>query len=220
MSSCTNRIAVFYKFFSLICSQPRDKQNRACDFLLFNYFLNNLISTLFMQNSFSKHVKLLKKKQKNNQQHVVRKNVDMILCCSLWEMCVQKFKVDLFNLSIKFSLNTFLIKLPSVKFLLKFYISVVKQICNWKVNIWALLEYFLFLFFCWNEIKKKILNKRIQEKNGRTEMFLAEVIGNSISDHYARNIYIKVFLIAALWILVRSNILYYKISKFAQKYLQ
>ena len=139
MSSCTNRIAVFYKFFSLICSQPRDKQNRACDFLLFNYFLNNLISTLFMQNSFSKHVKLLKKKQKNNQQHVVRKNVDMILCCSLWEMCVQKFRVDLFNLSIKFSLNTFLIKLPSVKFLLKFYISVVKQICTWKVNIWALL---------------------------------------------------------------------------------
>ena len=70
------------------------------------------------------------------------------------------------------------------------------------------------------KLKKKILNKRIQEKNGRTEMFLAEVIGNSISDHYARNIYIKVFLIAALWILVRSNILYYKISKFAQKYLQ
>ena len=34
LSSCTNRIAVFNNSFSLICSQPRDKQNRARDFLL------------------------------------------------------------------------------------------------------------------------------------------------------------------------------------------
>ena len=47
LSSCTNRIAVFNKFFSLICSQPRDKQNRARDFLLFKYFLNNLLLTMF-----------------------------------------------------------------------------------------------------------------------------------------------------------------------------
>ena len=59
MSSCTNRIEVFNIFFSLICSQPRDKQNRARDFLLFKYFLNNLLLTVFMQNTLSKLVELL-----------------------------------------------------------------------------------------------------------------------------------------------------------------
>ena len=53
MSSCTNRIEVFINFFSLICSQPRDKQNHACDFLLFKYFFNNLVLTVFMQNANS-----------------------------------------------------------------------------------------------------------------------------------------------------------------------
>ena len=33
MSPCTDRIVVFNNFFSLIFSRPRDKQNRACDFL-------------------------------------------------------------------------------------------------------------------------------------------------------------------------------------------
>ena len=41
-SSCTNRIAVFNNFFSLICSQPRNKQNRDRDFLLSKYFLYNV----------------------------------------------------------------------------------------------------------------------------------------------------------------------------------
>ena len=59
LSSCTNRIAVFNNFFSLICSQPRDKQNRARDFLLSKYFLNNLLLTVFMQNTLSKLVELL-----------------------------------------------------------------------------------------------------------------------------------------------------------------
>ena len=59
MSSCTNRIEVFNNFFSLICSQPRDKQNRARNFLLFKYFLNNLLLTVFMQNTLSKLVELL-----------------------------------------------------------------------------------------------------------------------------------------------------------------
>ena len=59
MSSCTDRIVVFNNFFSLIFSQPRDKQNRARDFLLFKYFLNNLLLTVFMQNTLSKLVKLL-----------------------------------------------------------------------------------------------------------------------------------------------------------------
>ena len=44
LGSCTNRIAVFNGFFSLICSQPRDKLNRTRDFLLSKYFLNNLLS--------------------------------------------------------------------------------------------------------------------------------------------------------------------------------
>ena len=35
MSSYTDKIVVFNNFFSLICSQPRDKQNRARNFLLF-----------------------------------------------------------------------------------------------------------------------------------------------------------------------------------------
>ena len=58
ISSCTNRIAVFYDFFSLICSQPRDKQNRARNFLLSNYLLNNLLFTVFMQSTPSKLVEL------------------------------------------------------------------------------------------------------------------------------------------------------------------
>ena len=48
LSSCTNRVAVFNNFFSLICSQPRDKQNRARNFFLSKYFLNNLLLTLFI----------------------------------------------------------------------------------------------------------------------------------------------------------------------------
>ena len=60
MSSCTNRIAVFNNFFSLICSQPRDKQNRARKFPLSKYFLNNLFLTVFMQDTLSKLVELLR----------------------------------------------------------------------------------------------------------------------------------------------------------------
>ena len=59
MSSCTNRIKVFNNFFSLICSQPRDKQNCARDFFPFKYFLNDQLLTVFMQNTLSKLVELL-----------------------------------------------------------------------------------------------------------------------------------------------------------------
>ena len=59
MNFCTNRIVVFKKIFSLILSQPADKQNCARDFFLFKYFLNNLLLTAFMQNTFSKLVELL-----------------------------------------------------------------------------------------------------------------------------------------------------------------
>ena len=59
LSSCTNRIAVFKNFCSLICSQPRDNENRARKFLLSKYFLNNLPLTVFIRNTFSKLVELL-----------------------------------------------------------------------------------------------------------------------------------------------------------------
>ena len=49
MSSCTGKIVVFNNFSSLIFSQPRDKQNRPRDFLLFKYFLENLLLTIFKQ---------------------------------------------------------------------------------------------------------------------------------------------------------------------------
>ena len=55
MSSCTDSIVVSNKFFSLIFSQPRNKQNRARDFVLFKYFFNNLLSTVFMQNTLSNY---------------------------------------------------------------------------------------------------------------------------------------------------------------------
>ena len=59
MSPCTNTIAVFVNFFSLIYSQPRNKQNCARNFLLFKYFFNNLLLAVFMQNTLSKLVELL-----------------------------------------------------------------------------------------------------------------------------------------------------------------
>ena len=46
-------------FFSLIHSQQRDKQNRARDFLVSKYFLNNLLLTVFIYNTLSKLVELL-----------------------------------------------------------------------------------------------------------------------------------------------------------------
>ena len=59
LSSCTSRIAVFNNFFLVICSQPRDKENLADDFLLSKYFLNNLPLAVFMKNTLSKLVELL-----------------------------------------------------------------------------------------------------------------------------------------------------------------
>ena len=59
MCSCTDRVVEFNNFISLIFSQPKDKQNHARDFLLFKYILNNLLLTVFMQNTLSKLVELL-----------------------------------------------------------------------------------------------------------------------------------------------------------------
>ena len=80
MSSCTNRFAVFYIFFSLICSQPRDKQNRDHDFFLFKYFLNNIFSTVLMQNTLSKLVELLKQKMNNSLLVKTRTQFCAVVC--------------------------------------------------------------------------------------------------------------------------------------------
>ena len=50
--------------------------------------------------------------------------------------------------------------------------------------------------------------------------FFTQVTGNWVSDHYARNVYIKIFLeIAVLWMLVPSKILRQN-NKIVRKYLQ
>ena len=80
MSSCTDRIVVFNNFFSLIFSQPRDKQNRARDFLLFKYFLNNLLLTVFMQNTLSKLVELLQYKMNDSLLEKTRTRLCAAVC--------------------------------------------------------------------------------------------------------------------------------------------
>ena len=52
-----------YFFHWYVASQRTNKTAR--DFLLFKYFLNNLFSTVFMQNTLSKLVELLKQKMNN-----------------------------------------------------------------------------------------------------------------------------------------------------------
>ena len=73
MSSCTDRIVVFNNFFSLIFSQPRNKQNHARDFLLFKYFLYNLLLIVFMQSRPSRLVELLQQKMNNTLIEKTRK---------------------------------------------------------------------------------------------------------------------------------------------------
>ena len=66
MSSCTKRIAVSSNVFSLICTQPSDKQNHAHNFFIFKYVLDNPLSTVFMQNALLKLVELLQKRMNNS----------------------------------------------------------------------------------------------------------------------------------------------------------
>ena len=42
--------------------------------------------------------------------------------------------------------------------------------------------------------QKEIFDQRRRQKNAWRETFFTEVTGNKASDHYLRNIYIKVFL--------------------------
>ena len=84
MSSCINKIAVFKNLFALICSQPRDKQNRARDFFLFIYFLQ-LISCK------KKLVELLQLKMNDS---LLEKIYGYIFVQHLIENGCAKFKVD------------------------------------------------------------------------------------------------------------------------------
>ena len=65
------------------------KQKRARDLLLFKYFLNNLRSTVFIQNTLSKLVELLQLKN----ELIFGKKAVTVLCSSLLEMCVQSLKL-------------------------------------------------------------------------------------------------------------------------------
>ena len=73
-SSCINRFVVFYSFFSLKFKLPRPKENLARVFILFKYFVNNLVLTVFIQNVISKFVKVLPQNLNNS-----------FLCSSLLE---------------------------------------------------------------------------------------------------------------------------------------
>ena len=80
MSSCTNRIEIFNDFFSLICSQPRDKKNRARYVLLFKYFLNNLLLTIFVQMTLSRLVELLQQKMNDSLLEKMRTQFCAAVC--------------------------------------------------------------------------------------------------------------------------------------------
>ena len=98
-----------------------------------------------------------------------------------------------------------LIKLPSVKFLFKFYTFDVKQIYTRtkKPTFYIALVFACFVsFFCWNGIKRT-LNKRRHKKNGCRKTFLTEVTGNKVSDHYSTNI--KFLKVVVPLILVTSK---------------
>ena len=58
MSSSVYRITICNNLFALICNQSRDKKAVSAIFFL-RYFLNNLLLTAFMHNTFSKLVELL-----------------------------------------------------------------------------------------------------------------------------------------------------------------
>ena len=120
------------------------------------------------------------------------------------EIYVQKFKVYLFQPFLSwssssvhnpetiayrnFSLNTFSNQITICQIWNFTFLSSIKSI----LEKWIFESvYFIFLL---KRNKREIFNKRTLERDGCRETFLAEVTGNSVSDHYARNIYIKVDL--------------------------
>ena len=131
------------------------------------------------------------------------------VCAKVWSWSFQLFSYwstsSVYNLNIKFSLNTFSNQITTCKISFEFYMFVVKQINAWKVDIWVPLAYFLFiLFFCWNGIKKKSSIKESRREMDAEKRFLQkllEIVVIMQRDHYAISIYIKVFLkLASLWI--------------------
>ena len=80
-------IAVFNNLFALICSQPKGKQNRARDFLLFQYFLNNPLLTVSMQNTLSRVIVI------KSEWLIFTEKRGRYLFRILLEMCVQSLKL-------------------------------------------------------------------------------------------------------------------------------
>ena len=96
-SSCTNRIA--NNFFALVNAQPSYTQNRAHDFLLFKYFLNNVHSAVFINNALSKTCRITAIK---SERLLVRKNAVTFLFSILLEICVMS---KLYNVKAVFVLQ-------------------------------------------------------------------------------------------------------------------
>ena len=104
MISCTIIIAFFNNFFSLISSQPRGKQNCACDFLLFKYFW------LFLSISDCFHAKYSFKTRwfiaiKNEDKSLLGKTRTQFrtaVCLNVFA----KFKVDRFSRFLYWSLSS------------------------------------------------------------------------------------------------------------------
>ena len=128
MSSSTNRTAVFNDLFALIYSQPREKQNCVPDFLRFEYLYNNQLLTVFMQNTLSKLVKLLRRHV--FAQHPVRNKCAKFKVnrLSLFGGCQMFNTQKPFCSKIPLTMKTVtsnslekhcLTKLPSLKFFLK-----------------------------------------------------------------------------------------------------
>ena len=80
-------IAVFNNLFALICSQARGKQNRARKFLLFQYFLNNPLLTVSMQNTLSRVIVI------KSEWLIFTKKRGPYLFRILLEMCVQSLRL-------------------------------------------------------------------------------------------------------------------------------
>ena len=98
MSSCTNRIAVFSNSFSLIYSQPRNKQNRALDFFSFWIFLNNQFLNCFYGKYAFKTRQIIAIKMNNSLSDKTRGR----FCAAsiLLEICVQSLQLIVWDVFV------------------------------------------------------------------------------------------------------------------------
>ena len=74
-------------------SQAKDQQNSARNFHFFKYFLNNLLLTVFMQNTLSKLVELMQQKMNESLLEKTRAR----FCVVVFGKVCAKFKFDSLN---------------------------------------------------------------------------------------------------------------------------